>query len=63
MTLAKWMDQVYEACGTEREMLIHGLPEAHFYIAYSHGSSPGEFLARHERQVEDPSMKLDQAST
>ena len=43
MTLAKWMDQVDEACSTERDMLIYGLPEAEFHVAYRCGADPKEF--------------------
>lgn len=63
MTLAKWMDQVDEACSTERDMLIYHLPEVEFHVAYKCGSSPQEFVARVVSNAHEVPMMFDQPFT
>jgi len=60
MTLAKWMDQVDEACSTERDMLIYGLPEVEFHVAYKRGANPKEFVARLVSNAQESLVNLDE---
>jgi hypothetical protein len=43
MTFAKWMDLVDGSCESEKDMVIHVLPQDDFLTAYRRGIAPVRF--------------------